>query len=91
VRRTLPIVSWEDHARCSKHDPDIFFVPRVAFERRAKTICSRCPVRVECLAFAVEARIDFGIWGGLNEKERRGERLPSSNALPSREQAPVPV
>lgn len=64
-------MSWEDDARCRTHDPEIFFVPRVAFERRAKTICSRCTVRTECLAYALEARIDFGIWGGLNDKERR--------------------
>jgi WhiB family redox-sensing transcriptional regulator len=64
-------MSWEELARCNQHDPDIFFVPRVAFERRAKTICSRCPVRVECLAFALASRTEFGIWGGLNEKERR--------------------
>jgi WhiB family redox-sensing transcriptional regulator len=64
-------MSWEHQARCSEHDPDLFFVPRVALERRAKTICSRCPVKLECLAFALNSRMEFGIWGGLNEKERR--------------------
>jgi WhiB family transcriptional regulator, redox-sensing transcriptional regulator len=64
-------MSWEHQARCSEHDPDLFFVPRVALERRAKTICSRCPVKTDCLAFALDSRMEFGIWGGLNEKERR--------------------
>lgn len=64
-------MSWEHQARCSEHDPDLFFVPRVALERRAKTICSRCPVKLDCLAFALDSRMEFGIWGGLNEKERR--------------------
>lgn len=64
-------MSWEENARCRTHDPEIFFVPRVAFERRAKTICSRCDVRTDCLAFSLDTRIEFGIWGGLNEKERK--------------------
>jgi len=64
-------MTWEHDARCRSHDPEIFFVPRVAFERRAKTICSRCPVRGECLVTALETRMEFGIWGGLSDKERR--------------------
>jgi WhiB family redox-sensing transcriptional regulator len=64
-------MSWEANARCNAYDPDIFFDPRVRFERKAKTICGRCQVRTECLSYALQARVEFGVWGGLNWKERR--------------------
>ena len=37
----------------------------------AKAVCAQCPVSVACLAFAVETRQEFGIWGGTDEEERR--------------------
>ena len=40
-------------------------------ERRAKTICGMCSVRSECLDFALDTGEQHGIWGGLNEMERR--------------------
>jgi WhiB family redox-sensing transcriptional regulator len=36
----------------------------------AKAICETCPVRLACLAFALERNEKFGVWGGLTEKER---------------------
>jgi WhiB family redox-sensing transcriptional regulator len=50
----------------------MFFAPGVRTERRAKAICRRCPVQQDCLAFALESRTEFGIWGGMNGKERGG-------------------
>ena len=49
----------------------MFFAPGVRTERKAKAVCGRCPVSLACLAFALESRTEFGIWGGLNGKERR--------------------
>jgi WhiB family redox-sensing transcriptional regulator len=40
-------------------------------ESAAKRICGDCPVRRECLDYAMRVREPFGIWGGLNETERR--------------------
>ncbi len=40
-------------------------------EEQAKRLCGSCPVRVLCLAFAVEHGEAFGVWGGLNPEERR--------------------
>ena len=62
---------WQKEARCNQYDPDMFFDTRVRAEARAKAICSRCEVASKCLAFALESRIEFGVWGGLNGKERR--------------------
>jgi WhiB family transcriptional regulator, redox-sensing transcriptional regulator len=71
--------SWQRHAACRGEDASFFFAPSY-FERRseklaresvAKSICARCPVRAECLDFALEVRDPHGVWGGLNEMERR--------------------
>src|SRR5205807_3175113 len=37
----------------------------------SKRICRSCPVRYECLADALDNRIEFGVWGGMTERERR--------------------
>jgi WhiB family transcriptional regulator, redox-sensing transcriptional regulator len=42
-----------------------------AQQNRAKLICRGCPVRTECLADALDDRIEFGVWGGMTERERR--------------------
>ena len=44
---------------------------RLARERRAKSVCATCPVRLQCLQYAVAADERYGIWGGLNQDERR--------------------
>jgi WhiB family redox-sensing transcriptional regulator len=66
----MAAMSWETEARCRVYDPEIFFDTRARSERRAKAICSKCEVRTECLAFALQSRSEFGIWGGLNVRER---------------------
>lgn len=62
--------SWRLQAQCRDADPDGLFV-RGAEQNRAKVICMGCPVRTECLAEALDNRIDFGVWGGMTERERR--------------------
>ena len=42
-----------------------------AEQNRAKAVCLACPVRTECLADALDNRIEFGVWGGMTERERR--------------------
>ena len=42
--------------------------------RKAKSICQRCTVRLDCLQEAMDNKIDYGIWGGLSVKERRALR-----------------
>ncbi len=62
---------WAAFAICRDRDPDVFFPLTAEGEREAIRICQGCPVRLDCLEFALEAKIRFGIWGGVNEKERR--------------------
>lgn len=64
------INDWPAHAACRGVDPDRLFVQGAA-QNRAKVICAACPVRTECLADALDNRIEFGVWGGMTERERR--------------------
>ena len=51
-------------------DPDALFVQGKA-QRAAKAVCKGCPVVAECLADALDNRTEFGVWGGMTERERR--------------------
>jgi WhiB family transcriptional regulator, redox-sensing transcriptional regulator len=67
---------WRQRAACLPADPDLFFPVSAAGRSleqvtRAKTICARCRVRGECLAFALATGQVHGVWGGLTEQERR--------------------
>lgn len=62
---------WGKRAICQEADPEELFVEGAA-QNRAKAVCTGCPVRTECLAYALDHRIEHGVWGGMTEKERRG-------------------
>jgi WhiB family transcriptional regulator, redox-sensing transcriptional regulator len=64
------ITDWTARAACKGTDPDELFVQGAA-QNRAKLICRGCIVRTECLADALDNRIEFGVWGGMTERERR--------------------
>lgn len=67
----VPETAWMVAARCRDHEPEQFFVRGAAKSRRALRICDRCPVREQCLRYAIDNGIEFGIWGGLTERQRR--------------------
>jgi WhiB family transcriptional regulator, redox-sensing transcriptional regulator len=62
--------AWVSKARCRFTDPDELFV-RGAAQRKAALICRHCPVIAECGAEALDNRVEFGVWGGMTERERR--------------------
>jgi WhiB family redox-sensing transcriptional regulator len=70
---------WQAKAACRGPQASVFFPPthaerkdeRADREHRAKEICSSCPVRKPCLDYALRIREPHGIWGGLNETERK--------------------
>ena len=64
------VTDWPSQAACRAAGPDELFVPGAA-QNRAKALCTGCPVRTECLADALDNRTEFGIWGGMTERERR--------------------
>ena len=74
--------SWTREATCATADPDLFFPEDSRSPvTEAKDICAGCPVRPECLQYSLDAAEEFGVWGGLTEKERRN-LLRSRNGQP---------
>jgi WhiB family transcriptional regulator, redox-sensing transcriptional regulator len=63
-------IAWVSQARCRQADPDELFV-RGAAQRKAAVICRHCPVITECGADALDNRVEFGVWGGMTERQRR--------------------
>ena len=62
--------SWVAKALCASYEPDALFV-QGATQRQVRLRCLQCEVRLECLADALESEANFGVWGGLTERERR--------------------
>lgn len=78
VRQTPLLVpgDWVHDAACAPHPKEWWFPDgdrRTIWHQsaRAKTICNTCPVREECLAYAIENDERYGIWGGTSQRERR--------------------
>lgn len=63
-------IAWVSQALCRATDPDELFV-RGAAQRKAAVICRHCPVILECGADALDNRVEFGVWGGMTERQRR--------------------
>ncbi|WP_333618931.1 WhiB family transcriptional regulator [Dietzia sp.] len=61
---------WVAQARCREIDPDELFVKGAA-QRQAAAICRHCPVLLQCRADALDNRVEFGVWGGMTERQRR--------------------
>ncbi|HET8657916.1 MAG TPA: WhiB family transcriptional regulator [Micromonosporaceae bacterium] len=59
---------------CRKFDPDLWFADSPAELELAKSLCAECPLRVECLAGALERAEPWGVWGG--EIFERGAVVP---------------
>jgi len=63
-------IAWVSQGLCRSTDPDQLFV-RGAAQRKAAVICRHCPVIAECGADALDNRVEFGVWGGMTERQRR--------------------
>ena len=67
---------WRNSAACRTEDPDLFFPigtsgPALLQTEQAKAVCRRCPVREQCLQWALRTGQSTGVWGGTSEEERR--------------------
>jgi WhiB family redox-sensing transcriptional regulator len=86
---------WRSRGACRTADPGLFFGHdgetadvRDEREEAAKTVCRRCPVRSECLSYAVAKPETAGVWGGMGEDERaRYRRRLLRRAQPKRQAA----
>jgi WhiB family redox-sensing transcriptional regulator len=70
---------WRAQSACLQVNPELFFPvgstgPAVSQVDQAKLVCQRCEVQRVCLEWALEAKQDHGVWGGMTEDERRSLR-----------------
>lgn len=61
---------WMDRAACRDMDPNRFHQHSRATYPLERKVCERCPVRLECVRYALDNRIHVGLWGGLLPEER---------------------
>jgi WhiB family redox-sensing transcriptional regulator len=71
-------LDWKLKAACRDLDTSLFFPDSEADAAPAQEVCAGCPVRAECLEFALATRQHDGVWGGLTETERRRLRRRGS-------------
>ncbi|HTL23617.1 MAG TPA: WhiB family transcriptional regulator [Mycobacteriales bacterium] len=70
---------WRGDAECRRENAAVFFPPphfemkpeKDEREDKARALCRACPVQRECLEYSLSVQEPHGIWGGLNELERR--------------------
>ncbi len=68
---TATDTKWMARGLCVDKPPSLFFPSDGVGVEVAKRICEDCPVQAQCLEYAIENRIDHGVWGGTSERQRR--------------------
>lgn len=79
LSQVTTLADWRARSACLHVDPELFFPvgsagPAVHQVDEAKRVCGSCEVRSACLEWALEAKQEHGVWGGLTEDERRSLR-----------------
>lgn len=62
--------NWAEQANCKDMDKALFFPTSSKELKHAKQVCSTCPVSADCLQYATDNALNFGVWGGLGETDR---------------------
>lgn len=80
MSRVIDPRDWAADAACLGTNPELFFPvstfgPALEQTAAAKRICHQCPVRADCLDWALRVGEAYGIWGGTTPEERRFLRL----------------
>ncbi|MER7929833.1 WhiB family transcriptional regulator [Streptomyces sp. NPDC096057] len=63
-------MDWVDRGLC-RTQPEQMFAEGGTAQNDAKIVCIGCPVRLDCLAYALDHREEYGVWGAMTERERR--------------------
>jgi WhiB family redox-sensing transcriptional regulator len=74
--------TWMKRAACRGTDVDLWFPGQGGPVAEAKAICETCPVREQCLDYALSNNEHWGIWGGMADRARRKERRERGMAAP---------
>lgn len=68
-------INWQDKAACSAIDVAVFYydtwTERLDELNQIRRVCAECPVRAQCLEYALDTDDKYGVWGGLTPRERR--------------------
>jgi WhiB family redox-sensing transcriptional regulator len=64
-------LQWMQDGHCRYYPPAAFFPNDGVGVVAAREICNECPVKAQCLEYALVNRIEHGVWGGCSERERR--------------------
>lgn len=67
--------AWVDEALCAQVDTEMFFPGQFDSVDPAKRVCQTCPVRLECLQYALQNPDIDGVWGGTSKRERTRMRI----------------
>ena len=86
------MTDWRHHAARLDEGPELFFPvsDRGQGTRQgalAKAVCARCRVRSECLAYALDDRLEYGIFSGTTEREWRNLARVKADHRPNRSSA----
>lgn len=84
--RALARGGWQERGTCRQTDPELWFADTSRRTKaRAASICGSCPVRRQCLSWAVVFDEEYGVWGGLDAAERLPlhRRLATGEPLPA--------
>lgn len=86
---TGTVDDWRHRAVCREVDPELFFPvgssgPALLQIEEAKAVCRRCPVSEQCLAWALGTGQDAGVWGGMDEDQRRALKRRTARHTPGR-------
>lgn len=76
---------WQDRALCAQVGFDIFFPEKGGSTHEAKQVCGSCPVRDECLEYALAENVSHGVWGGLSAPQREELRRQRFEGDPRRQ------
>lgn len=65
------MADWMKQANCRDMELEIFFPENgINYDPFAREVCFSCEVQEECLVFAVDNAIDYGLWGGMSPRQR---------------------
>lgn len=71
------MTTWVNDGLCAQTDPEAFYPDKSGSAERAIAVCVGCPVREQCLSYALETNQRFGVWGGMSARKRHALRLAS--------------
>ncbi len=77
---------WRDRAVCAQTDPEAFFPEKGSSNEAAMSVCRACPVRIDCLSYAIGSdTAEHGIWGGTTARHRttirKDMRMPAPQSI----------